>query len=270
MLDAARRAQTRVQLQELVAALESGDVRALERLGVFRDLRANASMAVSRHITAGVYGAAEITSQRFAGLSFDLVNPYALRAIESQVTYILDQLENVSARAIRDRLLEAFTRGGGPRELARQIRPLIGLHPRDAAAVDRYAAELFGQGLGPQRVQDLTDRLAARYLRRRALLIARTETIRAANLGRAAAWEAAAQQGLLDKTRAWRVWSTSPDERTCAICRPMDGQRRRFGQPFLGGDGNHYMDPPEPHPQCRCAVVLEFDERPQPVSQRAA
>jgi uncharacterized protein with gpF-like domain len=153
--------------------------------------------------------------------------------------------------------------------LARRIRPYIGLHPRDAAAVDRYAAELFSQGLGPRRVQELTDQLAARYLRQRALLIARTETIRAANLGRAAAWEAAIEDGLLDRTRAWRVWSATMDERVCPICGPMDGQRRRFGVPFTGGDGRSYMDPPEPHPQCRCAVVLEFDERPQEIARAA-
>ena len=72
---------------------------------------------------------------------------------------------------------------------------------------------------------------------RRATLIARTETLRAHNEGRKVFY----RQVGITKVR----WLISDDERTCPICRPLDG--KVFGIDEVGG--------PPHHTGCRCTVL---------------
>jgi SPP1 gp7 family putative phage head morphogenesis protein len=74
---------------------------------------------------------------------------------------------------------------------------------------------------------------------RRATLIARTETLRAHNEGRKAFY----RQVGITKVR----WLTAHDERTCKICRALDG--KVFGIDEVEG--------PPRHPGCRCALFTE-------------
>jgi SPP1 gp7 family putative phage head morphogenesis protein len=70
---------------------------------------------------------------------------------------------------------------------------------------------------------------------RRATLIARTETLRAHNEGRKVFY----RQVGITKVR----WLIADDDRTCKICRPLDG--KVFGIDEVEG----------PHPGCRCTTV---------------
>jgi len=72
---------------------------------------------------------------------------------------------------------------------------------------------------------------------RRATLIARTETLRAHNEGRKVFY----RQAGVKKVK----WLTAQDERTCPVCRPLDG--RVFGIDEVEG--------PPAHPGCRCSVL---------------
>ena len=72
---------------------------------------------------------------------------------------------------------------------------------------------------------------------RRATLIACTETLRAHNEGRKVFY----RQVGITKVR----WLTAHDERTCKICRPLDG--KVFGIDEVEG--------PPRHPGCRCCVL---------------
>lgn len=83
----------------------------------------------------------------------------------------------------------------------------------------------------------------------RTLLIARTETMRASNLGALAAYEENA-----DILSGWE-WTATKDERTCPICGAMDGKRFKFNDPQL-------QPPSGSHPGCRCTIVPVLkDER---------
>jgi len=72
---------------------------------------------------------------------------------------------------------------------------------------------------------------------RRATLIARTETLRAHNEGRKVFY----RQSAVKKVK----WLTAQDERTCPVCRPLDG--RVFGIDEVDG--------PPAHPGCRCVLM---------------
>jgi len=80
-------------------------------------------------------------------------------------------------------------------------------------------------------------------------MIARTEILRASNLGALAVYEENA-----DILSGWE-WTATKDERTCPICGAMDGKRFKFNDPQL-------QPPSGSHPGCRCTIVPVLkDER---------
>lgn len=95
-------------------------------------------------------------------------------------------------------------------------------------------------------------RAVARIIKdpKRAKMIARTESIRAAHEGQRAAWDKARAAGLIPATMK-RQWIATPDEKECPQCEALDGMERRMGKPFPGG----VMMPPA-HPNCRCTLAL--------------
>jgi SPP1 gp7 family putative phage head morphogenesis protein len=76
----------------------------------------------------------------------------------------------------------------------------------------------------------------------RSLLIARTEIMRASNLGALAVYEANA-----DILSGWE-WCATRSETTCRYCGALDGKRFAFGDPMLA-------PPSGSHPGCRCSPL---------------
>jgi SPP1 gp7 family putative phage head morphogenesis protein len=74
----------------------------------------------------------------------------------------------------------------------------------------------------------------------RTAMIARTEILRASNLGALAVY-----QENDDVLQGWEFIATK-DERTCPICAPLDGERFAF---------DSTQQKPPLHPQCRCSVL---------------
>lgn len=258
MLQAARDTQLNIPARDLIRALESGDPRALEQLGVFRDYAARLQPPVRAAFTQGISSGAELGLASI-GLeaSFNRVSPWMIRAIETEVARVLDQVPNIAAIAVRDALRRGFTDGIPPRVLARQIRPLIGLDPKGILALANYRAGLEEQELPDARIQALVDAYALRLQRERALLISRTETLRASNSGLHGAWRQAEAEGFLDPATTRRQFMVTPDDRTCPICLPMDKQQVRLNEAFVTPNQMFVMNPPV-HVNCRCSERLVF------------
>jgi Phage Mu protein F like protein len=160
--------------------------------------------------------------------------------------------------AIRETLARVLTDPTRGRLTPADLEPLIGLTSRDARAVDRLRGETLGRaleaGLPQGRAQAKANQVAAqaarRYLRARAQLIARTETIRAQELTRHLTWDRLVREGHLPATLVVE-WSTAEDAKVCELCDPLDGDQVPLGGKFEGG----YAHPPR-HPACRCTTVL--------------
>jgi SPP1 gp7 family putative phage head morphogenesis protein len=87
----------------------------------------------------------------------------------------------------------------------------------------------------------------------RADVIARTESMKAANEGQRQLWEQAQDKGLLGKN-AQQEWIVGDDEKLCPICQDMDGVQVGLDEDF-NVDGED-IDGPPAHPNCRCTVAL--------------
>ena len=196
---------------------------------------------------AGLASARVLARAGFA-MDFDFVNPRMVDAARTATAELVTAVGDETKAAIRSIMGRSFSEGIPPRDAGRLIRPLIGLTERDANAVANMWSRMTEDGEDEGKVDRVVGRYADRLLARRAETISRTETIRAAQIGQEETWLQAAEQGLIDADRATRVWLAAESPRTCPICEFLDGQERKFDEPFVGEGGEEYGGPPDPHP----------------------
>lgn len=164
------------------------------------------------------------------------------------------QIEGLRALVFRAAVLENMTVD----QLARAIRPMVGLTHPQAIANMRYYEKLIENGVSEQKAQDLAARYAARQHRYRGYNIARTELAFSYNQGAHFGIKQAQEQGYMGETV--KIWSTADDERVCEICGALEGQRVGMDEDFSFqtrlNDPGIRLTPPA-HPSCRCAVMYK-------------
>lgn len=148
-------------------------------------------------------------------------------------------------------------------QLARAIRPCIGLTQRQAQSVFHLHNDLIDQGIDAATAQKRAEHYAEMVHRRRSALIAQTELAYAYNNGQQALIEEAIKNGTIapDVTK---VWYTAADERVCESCGKLDMQEIPWDATFSNGK----ITAPA-HPNCRCAVAYTKLKAlaPQPKTQ---
>lgn len=289
-LSAAAVAATKMPLSAIVTALQSGDVNRVVAVlngGLVdalkgKGLEANMTslrQAIQETFRQAAQAATEQLPRKAAvDLSFNLLNPESVNFLQRYEFDLIQQISVESRAAIQQTVLRAFREGGHPYEQARQVKQVIGLTARQEQAIANYRNYLEqgqyeqalnralrdgrydrtilsniknGKKLRQEQIDKMVERYRQRYLKHRSEMIARTESIRASNQGRRELWRQAKEQGLMGSD-ARRKWVVSGDERTCEECLALDGEERGLDEEFAPG----VMDPPDPHPNCRCAVVL--------------
>ena len=150
-------------------------------------------------------------------------------------------------------------------ELARLIRPCIGLTEGDAKAAARLYDSIVANlkkehpRMKPESIRkkalDATQKYAERKHRQRALTIAQTESAFAYNRGAdEGIWQVQSQHfiGTVKKR-----WNTSGDDAVCKTCASLEGTEIELDSDFdikgrLLFAGQHMLPPA--HPRCACAV----------------
>lgn len=117
---------------------------------------------------------------------------------------------------------------------------------------ERIRTEVAAFTENKETVNQLRDRLSplkneagSPFGKRRAELIAVTETTRMYAQANAMTWE---RSGVVEG----REWRTNTDELVCPICGGMDGVVAKLGENF---QGTYNGDNPPAHPKCRCWTV---------------
>jgi hypothetical protein len=113
--------------------------------------------------------------------------------------------------------------------------------------------------LKPEQIDKMVAAYARKYRMYRARNIARTESLRATNVGVQEAYRQAIAKGVIAEDVVRRFWIVGKDERTCAVCAPIPKMNEggvKFAQPFATPAGPVMMGPI--HPQCRCSIFIRW------------
>lgn len=151
-------------------------------------------------------------------------------------------------------------------QLARVIRPMVGLYKEQAEANLRYYTNLVENGMSEKRAKDLALRYAGRQHRYRAMMIARQELAMAYNTGAHHAAKQAQAAGYMGTVA--KVSCCADDERVCPICGALDGAIVGMDEEFdIPNRGNYRFTKLHPpyHIQCRCGVLYKEIEPPSKI-----
>lgn len=188
---------------------------------------------------------------------FDLTNPRAVEWARQKSSGLVREISNGAKQTIRRVIAEGIDQGIPVRTTARRLRSSIGLTERQWQSVANFQNQRrvkFGDSIAE--AEKRAEVFTRRVHRRRAELIARTETIDASFQGRQELWDQAADKGLIQQDKVQRKWIVTPDDRLdSVICEPMAGQIRGMKENFVTGIGAS-IPGPTAHPGCRCDVIL--------------
>lgn len=216
-----------------------------------RDIRAVVAATGKITLSAFAQRKARAAAEGLPDGAFNLDDPNAIDFILSQGADLVDGIDDEVRAAIRVLLASSFEGNWDVRETARLMPSLVGLSDRQAGAVTRFYASLIADPANSAgRAADLAEAYAGRQLDARALVIARTETIRGANQGVVIGLAQAVDEGYLDPN-VQKEWIATDDDITCDECENLDGEQVGLDEDFSSGD-----DAPPAHPDCRCAVGM--------------
>lgn len=247
----------------------------------FEDWQQDYSVLVEKKM-AGVWMsamAAGVAGQpMFDSLSFSIntQDPGIVSWIKDRGAEFVTSCTAEQKKAIQSLLVKKITDQHTVDELARFIRPCIGLTDGDTKAAlklyDTVKATLQTNHprMKPENIRkkalDATQKYAEQKHRQRAFTIAQTELEFAYNRGADQGVRQAQSQGLIGKTI--KRWITSGDDSVCSICAALDGTEIEMDDNFdfkgrLLFAGQKMLPPA--HPRCACAV--EYIEIEPPVFQ---
>lgn len=251
---------------------------ALNRLARVHDASAIEAAAALPAPAAEVIKAApsRLRTPAVIHLTYDPLNAATVAAQNASNQQLVQAVVDNAQAGASQVLSDALSAGRNPRVIAQQLRETLGLSPAEARAVETYRAALEGGtaaplqralrdrrfdarvrrgDLTPEQIDQMTERYASRYRAFRALRIARTEALRAANQGRAAAWRQYAERSGIGPGGIRRFWLTAGDELVCPVCAAIPGLNPNgvgLDEAYQTPRGE-MMAPPDPHPNCRCS-----------------
>jgi hypothetical protein len=242
-----------VSLAALVRALEQRAT--LQALGLISlkafeaDFKAVAESVI--HSAVAQSGAAAAGLAPKLGLRFDITNPKVYGWIATRTGELVREVSDETRSAVSGIIDRGFREGRTVKQMARDIRQLVGLTSRQAQAVENYRKRLEKEGVKPDRIAKNVERYQKKMLRLRSETLSRTETITASSRGQQLLWETNVDSGLINPSKWQRKWITTRDDRACPACLEMSGQTAPIGQQYSNGAMG-----PALHPSCRCAESL--------------
>ena len=213
---------------------------------------------VEASVVSTVAVAARRVSERVltnpSAIQFDVTNPLATKWAREQSSLLVTNISSNQRKTLQNIITQGFEEGLTPQKISRNIRSGIGLQSRQQIALNRFEQDLVRQGIKPSTVTKRVNSYKNKLIRQRSRAIARTELMRASNMGQQLLWEEAVAQGHMNPAVFQKVWITTPDDRLCPYCRAKSGERVGLFDNFNNPVGTPQPQPPL-HPMCRCSTA---------------
>jgi hypothetical protein len=187
--------------------------------------------------------------------AFDVLNPKVIEAVRALDSRVVNTLKEEIRETFKAFVENGLRLGKNPKEIAREIRPLVGMSSTQVENAEKFRAKLEAKGLPAAKI----DKQVATYQRKAIALNAntnaRTATVDSLKLGQHLSWEDAAAKGIVDKALLFKTWVTVGDDRVRDEHEALNGQSVHFDNAFSNGD----VIPGESAFNCRC--VLSYRQK---------
>lgn len=203
--------------------------------------------------------------EELAGYTFSSQTPAIMAWIQQRGAELVTATSTEQREAIKALLAQSVREHHSVDELARLIRPCIGLTEPQAKANLKYYDNIVSSlkkqhpkmktETVQRRAREAASKYAEKQHRQRALTIAQTEMATSYNKGADEGIRQAQEQNLIGTVV--KRWCTSGDNDVCEICRSLEGKEISMDNSFsmvkgwINSGGN--LTPPA-HPRCACAI----------------
>ena len=181
-------------------------------------------------------------------------NDYVKAWVNSHGGELITRLAEESRKAIMNVILRGQGLRMAPRDIAKEVRPLIGLTNRQVEANQNYRQKVYERyrehGASERIANERADKAALKYAgkqhRYRAESIVLTENAFAYNRGAHMGVSQSIADGLMG--RCEMVWTTAGTNRVCGRCMALKDT-------VVGHTDESGVTLPPLHPRCRCAIM---------------
>jgi len=181
-------------------------------------------------------------------------NPFSVRWAQSNAAANLEAISTTGQKTVRQAIVRGLEQGTNPSVVAEGIESSIGLTARQEAAAERLFETQRTAGINVKQARKNITGYKRQLKKQRAVMIARTETIKAESQGMKDAWQLADEQGMIPQGTV-RIWIALQDDAICPICEDLDEQSAPIRGTFDSIEGP--IEAPPAHPSCRCTLTLE-------------
>ena len=183
-------------------------------------------------------------------------NDYVRGWINTHGGELITRLSDESRLAVMNVILRGQGLRMAPRDVAKEVRPLIGLNDRQAAANQRYKQEILQRylerGMSESKAAERAEKAALKYAgkqhRYRAETIVLTENAFAYNRGAHMGVSQSIADGYMG--RCAMIWTTAGTNRVCSRCLALKDT-------VVGYTDELGVLLPPLHPRCRCAIMYD-------------
>ena len=181
--------------------------------------------------------------------------------IKERGASLVTRLVEEQRDAVQSLIYRGYRDSVTPAQLARTIRPCIGLTKPQANAVYNYKQKMIDSlkkehpRMKLKTIERKAEESARKYSERlhryRADTIAQTELANAYNTGVHQSLKQAQEKGYIGHVR--KVWVTARQDNVCKFCESVEGVSKEMDEYFDVGKCGMVLIPPA-HPRCRCVV----------------
>jgi hypothetical protein len=216
-------------------------------------------------LAAGQSQLSDTARRTIAPWPFDDLDPNVIFWTKSNAANLVSSLTDSQRHSLNSLLLRHTLDRSSVDQIAAELRQIIGLHPRYANAVTNFHQRLLDDGTHPAFASKQADLYRDRLIQARAWTIARTEVMKAQNMGQRIGWQQAMDTGNLPRGSLMKwVAAVGHPNPPCPICRQLhgstvavlDGRFQTSTRLASGIQRIHVADTPPQHPNCRCRLVL--------------
>lgn len=184
-------------------------------------------------------------------MTFSPVAPSVIDAIRQLDTRVMRTLSDQVRDTARAYVENGLRNGKGPREIARELRQVLGLAPHQVEWVENYTIRLQGEEVPGPKATKMIEKYESRLIAQNAEVNARTAALDAQKLGQHLAFQQQVEAGDINGDALTKRWSGTLDDRERDSHLAMEGNTVPWDEPYANGQ----MQPGENEWNCRCVSI---------------
>lgn len=240
-LAAVNRVKSRIKTKELEEAIDSGDLAAIERVIGWDQFGEDLTDDIERYDTEiaeeSGNATALATGSKFA-MTAGILSVLRDRAKIQALSVLMG-----SKDAIRDVITTGRNNAVPSGKQSKVIMQNLGLNRQQARSLENYKNGLIANNVPLGKVNQMVEQRSKALIKERAANIAQYEADFSANRGYYEMLKQGKASGMFSGMEM--LWSITPDERLCPVCRNYAGEAAPIGGAFSNG----YQHPPA-HNRC--------------------